>query len=255
MSFYLDSTVNLISFYIETLKKRPKLRLWMTIITFVLFVCSLILGIFSRILFYHEIAETLKSILLVLATAFFLSFVSSIAAFTDIKVGVGGLEIELKSIRSEREKIKKRLSQKSGPNIFNTVQLSLNQLTEYYTINKSQARNSYRWSVFGMVVGLATLLFGLWLVFFQENPEINIAIISGISGVLIEFLSATNFYIYKKSIKQLNYFFEELIKMQDTMLAIDLCDGLDDKTKKLELKEFIIKSLVQRSSNQIPPLD
>src|SRR5262249_48955807 len=46
-------------------------------------------------------------------------------------------ERELAPIRKEREEIREKIKSKE-PNIFDTIQLNLNQLTEYYTINKSQ---------------------------------------------------------------------------------------------------------------------
>ena len=91
---------------------------------------------------------------------------------------------------------------------------------------------------------------GIWLIYFTENPNYNLALITGISGILIEFIGASNILIYNKSIKQLNIYFKELIKIQDTMLAIELCEGIKgNDEKKLEIKEKIIISLMSRSSN------
>ena len=50
---------------------------------------------------------------------------------------------ELEPIRQERMAIEERLSHKAEPDIFDTIQLNLNQLNEYYVINKSQARRSF----------------------------------------------------------------------------------------------------------------
>jgi hypothetical protein len=45
---------------------------------------------------------------------------------------------ELQPIRTERREIQERILHQKEPNIFDTIQLSLNQLNEYYTINKAQ---------------------------------------------------------------------------------------------------------------------
>ena len=246
MTFYNESIMNIVSLYIDVLRKKPKFRLFTLIFSLLSFITSLILSIFAFYIWTPSIADILRSIFLITSLISILIFLINILSFTNIKISAGGLDFELKNIRDERERIKKRLSRKTDTNIFDTVQFSLNQLTEYYTINKSQARSSYRWSVFGILVGLITLLTAIWIIFFQDTPKIEIAIISGISGILIEFLSATNFYIYRKSIIQLNYFFQELIKMQDTMLAIGICNGIEDEIKKNALKEYIIKSLIER---------
>ncbi len=170
----------------------------------------------------------------------------TLGSFTTIKFDKDFLTDTLSNIKEEREKIIEKIGNDS---VVNTVQLSLNQLTEYYTINLSQARNSYRWSIAAIVVGLLTLLAGAWLLFFQATPNFTIGIITGVSGILIEFIGASNIYIYNKSLSQLNMYFKELINIQDTMLAIELCEKINDANpKKLDITEKIIMNLINRNS-------
>lgn len=171
-----------------------------------------------------------------------------LTSYTTINIEKDGLKIELDNIKQEREKIIERISKKEN-NVIDTIQLSLNQITEYYTINLSQARSSYRWSITAIIIGLITLIAGAWLLFFQTTPNLTVAIITGISGILIEFIGASNIYIYNKSLAQLNLYFRELINIQDTMLAIELCQKIEDSNpKKIEITEKIILSLMGRSS-------
>ena len=58
-----------------------------------------------------------------------------------------GQEAELGTIRKERERIQERIEKENRVGVLDTIQLSLNQLTEYYTINKGQARRSFNFSV------------------------------------------------------------------------------------------------------------
>ncbi|MES2515305.1 MAG: hypothetical protein V4580_14225 [Bacteroidota bacterium] len=169
-------------------------------------------------------------------------------SYTTINIDKDVLKTELDNIKQEREKIIERISKKEN-NVIDTIQLSLNQITEYYTINLSQARSSYRWSITAIIIGLVTLIAGAWMIFFQTEPNITVAIITGISGVLIEFIGASNIYIYNKSLAQLNLYFKELINIQDTMLAIELCEKIENTNpKKIEITEKIILSLMGRSS-------
>jgi hypothetical protein len=169
-------------------------------------------------------------------------------SFTDIDLDKSGIFIELNNIKQEREKIKERIS-KNENNVIDTIQLSLNQITEYYTINLNQARSSYNWSITAIIIGLSTLIAGAWLIFFRTNPNLTVGIITGISGILIEFIGASNLYIYNKSLRQLNLYFNQLINIQDTMLAIELCEKIDDTNpKKIEITEKIILALIGRSS-------
>lgn len=156
------------------------------------------------------------------------------------------LETELKNLRAERVIITKKLEKDKELDIFHTIQLSLNQLNEYYSINKDQARSSFKFSIFSIVIGLITIITGIWL-YYLDIKNIEISYISTISGIISEFIGGAYFFMYKKSSEQVNFFFGQLIKIQDTMLSINLADNINDKTKKVEIHEKIIISLLERS--------
>lgn len=179
---------------------------------------------------------------------------SSLFAFSKEPVNFRNpLDVELEKLSVEREELKAKVVQnedkgvKVKNNVFNTIQLNLNQTTEYYTINKSQAKQSFRASIFAIVIGLITLVVGIWFMFFKEN--ITVATISGISSILLEAIGAMYFYVYKKSLEQLNFFYDKLEKTQDTMVAIELTNNISDNAKKMELQEKLILNLIERSSN------
>jgi len=71
---------------------------------------------------------------------------------------------ELDSIREKREKLENKIAERKQADVFEIVQLSLAQGTEYYTINKSQARKSFSFSVLAIAIGLVTVVAGIWLV-------------------------------------------------------------------------------------------
>lgn len=156
------------------------------------------------------------------------------------------LEMQLEKIREERMEITQKIENEKEQDIFHTIQLSLNQLNEYYTINKGQAKSSFRFSVIAILLGLLTILVGVWLNYSgQEN--VNLVYISGISGTILEFIGGAYFFMYKKSLEQINLFFGQLIKIEDTMLAIKLADGISIEERKIEMREKIILSLLERS--------
>lgn len=155
-------------------------------------------------------------------------------------------ETQLEKLREERVEITQKIEKEKELDIFHTIQLSLNQLNEYYTINKGQARSSFRFSLFSIVIGLITIVMGIWLFYFGHS-NIGLAVISGVSGVLLEFIGGAYFFMYKKSLEQVNFFFGQLIKIQDTMLAINLANNIEDKERKSALTDKIITSLLERS--------
>lgn len=156
------------------------------------------------------------------------------------------IDLQLEKLRKERVEITHKMESDNKLDIFHTIQLSLNQLNEYYTINKAQARSSFRFSIFSIVIGLITILVGVWLNYFG-NKNIELIFITGISGIILEFIGGAYFFMYKKSLEQVNFFFGQLIKIQDTMLSINLANNISDENKKVEMHEKIIVSLLERS--------
>ena len=233
----------IINKFIEYLREHPDIRKKVFIISSFL---ASILGITILYLEYIAPSNLLKYedplfvLFIIIATLLFLTILS----YTSIKITKGGIALELNEIKRERENIKERISHAPEVDIFDTVQLGLNQLTEYYTINKSQARNSFRFSIFAIVLGLITIVGGIWIFYFRDTPNLQLATISSISGTLIESIGALYFFIYKKSLEQLNYFYDKLIETQNIMLAVTLAERMENEEKKAEIREKIIISLL-----------
>jgi hypothetical protein len=155
---------------------------------------------------------------------------------------------ELAPIRKEREEIRDRIKEKE-PDIFDTIQLNLNQLSEYYTINKSQARNSFRASLTAIVIGFITIIIGIWLFYVSDKPNPNLTYMTVIGGVLLQFIGAAYFYLYNKSLIQLNFFFARLTMMQDTMLSIKLVDQISEMPIKAKILERLIFEIITRDAS------
>src|SRR5262245_57312343 len=62
-------------------------------------------------------------------------FILSVIKATPLKS-----EAELREIKQERIQLKHKIEEKKQPSIFDTIQLNLNQLNEYFSINKAQAK-------------------------------------------------------------------------------------------------------------------
>ena len=150
-------------------------------------------------------------------------------------------------LNNERDELNQKIESKNEFDIFDTIRLNLNQLNEYYTINKAQARSSFLSSIVAIILGLFTIIIGIIIQYYSQGKNINLATLTSASGILLEFIGGAYFFMYKKSLEQVNFFFRELIKIQDTMLAINLVDTIDTKDKTIDLKEKIIISLLERS--------
>lgn len=189
------------------------------------------------------------------AGCFFISVISA-ASLTNIQikgsVELGGFSYELNSLREEREQIQHRVQEKERSDIFDTLQLSLNQLNEYYTINKSQARNSFLASVFAIIVGFLVIVGGIILYYTATQKGLQISAITGLAGAVCEFIGASYFYLYRTSLAQLNIFFAELVRTQDTMLAIKLTEALTPEAKRVSATERVVAALLERRAIVAP---
>ena len=156
---------------------------------------------------------------------------------------------EKRRIDEERRVLQEKLK-KENMDIFNSIQNNLNQLQDYYLINTSQAKKSFFFSMLASVLGLLLIFLGIiFYYFFNDQYRTTITALTTFSGILSQFIGGSYFILYKKSISQLNFFYSQLIKSQDFMLAIDLSESIEDEEKRFKLTENIINSLINKNSN------
>jgi hypothetical protein len=189
-----------------------------------------------------EIPGSILALLGILAATYIVS--------KGIQVASRPLDTELEPVREERRAIQEIISTQQGAvDIGIYIRLGLNQMTEYYTINKSQAVYSFRISVGAVIIGL--MLIGWTIALLLRQPKlVPVTTLSAVSGLLAQFIGAAYFYLYNRSLGQLNYFYRNLVRLQDAMLALQQVDLLDVKTRD-NVRQFVIKSLLT-SSVQAP---
>ncbi|WP_137401074.1 TRADD-N-associated membrane domain-containing protein [Echinicola rosea] len=159
---------------------------------------------------------------------------------------------ELHSLQLERRAIEGEIKGKNHIDVFDSIRLSLNKLEEYYTINTNQARHSFTFSLLAIILGLAVLIAGI-MFFYVGSNNITLAAISSISGIIVQFIGGAYFVMYKKSLSQLNRFYEQLIIKQNTMLAINLSESIKDEQKAINMKAKIIDFLLQKEIDSAKP--
>ncbi|GAB4260939.1 MAG: hypothetical protein Kow0065_11360 [Methylomicrobium sp.] len=120
----------------------------------------------------------------------------------------------------------------------------IQKLQRYYEINLNHARWSFWASLVSVAAGMITLLIGVFMLYTKESLEAGIT--ATVAGVVSEFISATFFYLYNKNLRQLNFFYEKLIKFQDTYWAMGLVSHLPQE-KQPEMWETIITNLIMRN--------
>ncbi len=126
-------------------------------------------------------------------------------------------------------------------NIPQVASKQLAALDGYYELAMIQAKDSFNWAL--RFAGLGTLFFlgSIALLLYKDSQ--NIAVVGTISGAIIQFISAINFYLYNKSSEQLQSFRIPLDKVNRSVLANSLCEHLDGELKN-QSRSHIIKLLV-----------
>lgn len=124
------------------------------------------------------------------------------------------------------------------------------QLAEYYKLNVGQLRWSFGSSLGALFAGLAALLAGVGLVLAGHSGLASQLVILG--GVLTEFISAGFFLLYSSNLRQLNIFYDKLIKHQDTLYAMSLANHIAEPERSKAL-QAVIGSLLSRGEPPLPP--
>ena len=116
-------------------------------------------------------------------------------------------------------------------------------LDQYYALNLKHLRLSFGSSLAALIAGLAALLVGVGMVISGDHGlASNLAVIG---GVVTEFIGAGFFYLYSRNLKQLNVFYDKLIKHQDTLYAISLASHLPEPGRESAITA-VIGSLLSR---------
>ncbi|MGR8960507.1 TRADD-N-associated membrane domain-containing protein [Rhizobium leguminosarum] len=131
--------------------------------------------------------------------------------------------------------------------IIKGIRGNLGHLLEYYKMNKSQARNSFNASLSSIIAGFVTLVVGGVWAYTAERNDLT-AYLVPFAGVILQFIGGGYFYLYNRSLIQLNFFFSRLAQMQDTLLAIHLSEAMPDGDAKNGALERLIFVIAERST-------
>jgi len=125
----------------------------------------------------------------------------------------------------------------------------VNKLREFYDTGQSQQKVSFWVSIVAVTIGFIVILFSIYL--FLNNPEkIKESVLLSVAGVLSEFIAAAFFYIHNKNLAQLNLYFEKLIKLQDTQLAISLVEKMNEKNHDYMYMSIINVLILRNEPNK-----
>jgi len=141
------------------------------------------------------------------------------------------------------------LAQADPSNVQQVAATQLELINNYYSTILDQARQSFRWAIIAAGVGL--LFFISAVGFLLVTQKSDLSAISVISGALIEVISAINFYLYGRTIAQLDLFHGRLERTQRFLLANSVCEqlkGEEQQSARADLVRVISGLLAIASS-------
>jgi len=124
------------------------------------------------------------------------------------------------------------------------IELNVTRLEEYYDEVKRHSFLSFSFSLIVGVVGFLLIVTGIVLGYFGHGEKMNIAYLSGISGIITEFISGVFFYLYNRTVKQLKTYHNDLIDLQNTLLSFKLVEQVKEGPEKVKLMSNLIDYLI-----------
>src|SRR5579859_6092859 len=136
---------------------------------------------------------------------------------------VSGPDFELafpsKDAAKERQLAQAKFEQTNAPE--DALDLDLKRLNEYYRINQDQARSSFRWTIFTMFLGFATIIAGVWIFYFgKPTPDTFMASLSTAAGIVVQLISGLFLYLHSKTQNRSLYYYDQLARLQRISIAI-----------------------------------
>lgn len=152
----------------------------------------------------------------------------------------------LKSISNE-DKVLDHISEPDnaiGKMLYNSLQ----QTKSYYKNNRIQMTIIFVCAIISCFIGLTVLMVSIF--YFNDKAQT----MGIISGTVVSFISGTFFWIYKQCNNQVQLYFNELIKIQNIFIAIELTQECNDETKNVNIDkiiEFLINTSNHSTSNNV----
>lgn len=175
-------------------------------------------------------------------------FISNLP-FMVIIIGIFILFITVFKLLLKEEKITNHISEPDnaiGKMLFNSLQ----QTKAYYKNNRIQMTIIFICAIISCFVGLTVLMLSI----FYFNNEAQTQTLGIISGTVVSLISGTFFWIYKQCNNQVQHYFNELIKIQNIFIAMELIVECNDESKNQNINKIIDKLInpsVPISDNQI----
>lgn len=148
---------------------------------------------------------------------------------------------------AEKRQYIAKLEEATGEDVFKYLLLmNTAALEDYVAQTRLQAQQSFRLSSAISVIGFLLLGVGIALGFYlgTTGKDLDSAYLASAAGVLTEFISGVFFYLFNKTLQQLNRFHDKLITSQHISLSFMATSQLSEAAKRDAQKAELAKLLM-----------
>lgn len=153
-----------------------------------------------------KIAYIIIAVLLILNIYKFLLYVTNSFTINEEK---NIEEINKKYTEIKNSVISENSKSEKNTDILELMLANMREINDYYVLSKTQAQNSFILAVVMCIIGIILMGVSIFAAFFQSSNVVS-AIIPAVGAAIVEVIAGTSLLVYKKSLSQLNRYFNSL---------------------------------------------
>lgn len=220
--------------------------------TFLAVIFLVVIEILSRIdsSFSYNISITWKNVLPMLA-----NLIAILATFFGIVVSIFKIaknaetDSETKLEKKQEkylEQVQKLEGDKELPDrdALELIKVNLANINEYYIWSQKQAKSAFNAAIATCSVGFLLVVAAVLIPIVKQDFNSTISFISFLGGAITEVIGGTIFFVYRKSLTQLNYYHKALHEDQRFLSSVNLIKKFHDENMGDEMLKEIIQSAI-----------
>lgn len=153
----------------------------------------------------------------------------------------------IRNLNVEHQNDKRNTNPKESSDTLELMFINMNEIRAYYKMSKIMATLSFVLSVCMCILGFIIITTSIYITFSTDLTFIE-SIIPIIGGTVVEVIAGTSLSVYKKSLEQLNQYYESLHNNERFLSLVNLVDKLSPN-KRDEIYINIINSQLEVLKN------
>ena len=146
--------------------------------------------------------------------------------------------------------IEKLTKQKDQDNILQLMYNNMGEIIEYFRISKSHAKLSFWLALVSCIIGI--ILFSFAVIYAVVSNNLTPAIIAASAGAISELFAATSLVVHKKSLEQLNHYYNALHENEMFLSTVYLVGNISYEKRDDIYVEIIRNEMKLRLSKTFP---